>query len=195
MDILYKSSHLYHALMTLVYNKYRKERFQAVARYVPEDANVLDVCCGDGSLSTYLPPGATYRGLDYSQDFVKKAHQENRDVTRFNLREDPLPSAQIVICQVSLFQFYPDHEAILSKLFQAAEQRLIISESVFSLTQSKWKWIAAIVAWGTHANGMSNDSFRFSPQSLAELFKPYEANLHAADEVCGGRDWVYVLDK
>lgn len=181
--------------MAIVYRGNRLERFKAVARWIPENAKVLDVCCGDGSLANHLPALAQYRGLDHSPAFVKEAQQLGRDVQQFDLMYDTLPQSDIIVCQVSLFQFNPEIEAILSKLFIAARQRLIISESVLSLTQSRWKWIADLVAWGTDPNGMSNNRFRFNPESLKALFAPYNDYIKDAAEVCGGRDWVYVLDK
>ncbi len=195
MTILYESSWFYRTLMTLVYRSHRRERFEAVSRWIPEGAEVLDVCCGDGTLSKYLQSSVGYKGLDQSTAFVSAAQNQGRPVEQFDLTQDKLPRAQIVVCQVSLFQFYPNIEAVLSQLFEAAEQRLIISESVLSLTQSRWSWIASIVAWGTDPNGMSNNHFRFNPESLKELFAPYDKHLVDSQEVCGGRDWVYVLDK
>ena len=195
MTILYKSSSFYHALMAIVYGKNRHQHFQAVAEWVPDDAEVLDVCCADGKLKGYLSPSVHYKGVDHSPTFVKVGTQRGLDIRQFDLKTDPLPRCQVVVCQVSLFQFHPNVEAILAKLFDAAQQRLIISESVFSLTQSRWSWIAAIVAWGTRAEGTADSSFRFTPQTLAELFKPYEEDLRHRAEICDGRDWIYVLDK
>ncbi len=195
LPVLYKSSWFYHGALALAYRKHRQERFRAVAHWVPEEAEVLDVCCGDGSLGKYLPPSVRYRGLDYSTAFVHTAQQRGCRVEAFNLRCDPLPAAQIVICQVSLFQFHPHVEEILARLFEAAEQRLIVSESVRSLTQSPWPWIARVVAWGTHVDGMTQDWFRFTPEGLQILFDPYRPHIRHAGAVCGGRDWLFVLDK
>lgn len=195
MAILYRSGFLYHALMTLVYRSYRDERFEAVARWVPEGASVLDVCCGDGALAKHLPDLVSYRGLDQSSAFALEAQRQGRQVEQFDLRHGVVPMSNVVVCQVSLFQFYPDVEAVLAKLFDAAQQRLIISESVLSLTQSKWRWLANLVAWGTDPNGMSDNRFRFNPESLQKLFSPYQSHIRDARKVCGGRDWVYVLDK
>lgn len=195
MAILYQSSRFYHTLMALVYRTHRHERFQAVSQWIPENAALLDVCCGDGSLTEYLPPSVRYHGLDQSSAFVSAGQKLGRRVEQFDLTQNKLPCSQIVVCQVSLFQFYPDVETVLSRLFEAAEQRLIISESVFSLTQSRWSWLASLVAWGTDPNGMSNSRFRFNEESLQKLFTPYRKHIRDAREVCGGRDWVYVLDK
>ncbi len=46
-------------------------------------------------------------------------------------------------------KFYPDVDEVLGQLFGAALQRLIVSESVKSLTQSSWSGLSRIVAWST----------------------------------------------
>jgi SAM-dependent methyltransferase len=195
MAILYQSSWFYHALMAVAYGAHRWERFQAVAHWIPAGAEVLDVCCGDGSLAKHLPHSVRYRGLDQSEAFVREGQRLGRRVEQFDLRHNPLPSSEIVVCQVSLYQFHPNTSETLEKLFEAATQRLIISETVKSLTQSQWNGIASIVAWGTRAPGMATDRFRFTPEGLKALFDPYKAHIRDVSEVCSGRDWVYVIDK
>src|SRR5919197_4527325 len=101
--LLYKKSWFYHGAMALAYRTHRRERFRAVAQWVPDGAAVLDVCCGDGSLAKYLPPSVRYRGLDYNPAFVHAARQRDRPLEAFDLRHHPLPVSKIVVCQVSLF--------------------------------------------------------------------------------------------
>ena len=70
--------------------------------------------------------------------FITAGNHRGRDLRHFNLMAEPLPVSQIVICQVSLFQFYPKVEEVVGRLFAAAAERLIISESVKSFSQSKY---------------------------------------------------------
>ncbi|MGH6635675.1 MAG: class I SAM-dependent methyltransferase [Gammaproteobacteria bacterium] len=195
MALLYKNTYLYHGLINFVYGVSRKERFHAVVRWVPDDMEVLDVCCGDGTLASYLARGVNYRGLDQSPVFVREAQALGRSVELFDVRMGDLPSADVVVCQVSLFQFYPQAESMLARLLDAAKYRLVISESVFSLSQSHWSWLATIVGRGTKTKGKSTHTFRYTSSSLRQLYQPYPANLRHAAEVCNGREWVYVLDK
>jgi SAM-dependent methyltransferase len=195
MAILYRHSWLFHSAMTFAYLTHRRERFQALACWVPEGAHVLDVCCGDGSFTEYLPSSVRYKGLDYSPAFVRAARRRGRQVELFDLRHGSLPASQIIVCQISLYQFYPEQAAVLARLFEAAEQRLIVSESVKSLAKSRWPWIASVGDWGLRVEGMIDSRFRFSPEDLEKLFHPYSAHIHQAGPICGGRDWLYVLDK
>lgn len=195
MAILYKHSWLFHSAMAFAYRTHRLERFRALARWVPEGAEVLDVCCGDGSLVEYLPSSVRYKGLDHSPAFVRAACRHGREVESFDLRRGSLPPAQIVICQISLYQFYPEEAVVLSRLLEAARQRLIVSESVKSLAKSRWPWIASLGAWGLRVDGMAESGFRFTPEGLKELFRPYSTHIRQAGPICGGRDWLFVLDK
>ncbi|MGH8602514.1 MAG: class I SAM-dependent methyltransferase, partial [Gammaproteobacteria bacterium] len=115
MALLYKNTYLYHGLIIFVYGVSRKERFHAVVRWVPDNMEVLDICCGDGTLGSYLARCVEYRGLDQSLVFVREAQALGRAVELFDVRTGDLPSADVVVCQVSLFQFYPQAEAMLAR--------------------------------------------------------------------------------
>jgi SAM-dependent methyltransferase len=194
MSILYQSNRLFHFMMAAAYRDHRFERFDAVARWIPHAADVLDVCCGDGTLAAYLS-GSRYRGLDQSPAFVKAARKKGLDVDLFDLRRDSLTPSQIVVCQISLYQFHPEEELILARLFEAARDKLIVSESVRSLAQSRFPLTRWVGAWGMRTRGMTHIDFRFTPERLHRLFEPYRRFLEFAGPICAGRDWVYVLDK
>ncbi|CAL1240143.1 class I SAM-dependent methyltransferase [Candidatus Methylocalor cossyra] len=195
MSFLYRSSWLYHTVLAGAYGRHKLDRFRAVAQWIPEGSKVLDVCCGDGRLAEYLPPSVDYRGLDRSRALVRAARRLGRRVDAFDLRTDALPRAEIVVCQISLYQFYPHVESVLARLFEAAEQRLIITESVRCLAQSRWPWLAALGAWGMRVEGMGDSRFRFTPHSLQELFRPYRERLRHWGAISAGRDWLFVLEK
>jgi SAM-dependent methyltransferase len=195
MPLFYANSRFYHALMAMTYWRHHGERFRAVAEWVPEGAEVLDVCCGDGSLAEHLPPGARYRGLDRSSAFLSAAQKRGRPVERFDVCTQSLPKSQIVICQVSLYQFHPLIEPMLARLFEAATERLIISESVWSLTRSKLPLVAPLIAWAMRANDLSDGYFRFNPADLDRLFAAYRPALRHQGPICGGMDRLFVLDK
>lgn len=195
MPVFYANSHVYHMLMAMTYRRHRAERFRAVAEWVPDGAEVLDVCCGDGSLAKHLPPNVSYRGLDRSSAFLRTAQKRGRSVERFDVCSESLPKSQIVICQVSLYQFYPLVDQMLARLFEAATHRLIISESVWSLTRSKLPLVAPIIAWAMRANDLSDGYFRFTPEELDRLFVAYQPALRYRGSICGGMDRLFVLDK
>jgi len=106
-----------------------------------------------------------------------------------------LPKSEVVICQVSLYQFYPLVDQMLARLFEAATQRLIVSESVWSLTRSKLPLVAPLIAWAMRANDLSDGYFRFTPEELDRLFAAYRPFLRYQGSICGGLDRLFVLDK
>jgi SAM-dependent methyltransferase len=195
MPLFYANSRFYHTLMGVTYWRHRGERFRAVAEWVPDGAEVLDVCCGDGALAEHLPPNARYRGLDRSGAFLRAARKRGRPVERFDVCSQSLPKAEVVICQVSLYQFYPQVDEMLARLFEAATQRLIVSESVWSLTRSKLPLVAPVIAWAMRANDWSDGYFRFKPEELDRLFAAYQPSLRHQGPICGGMDRLFVLDK
>lgn len=195
MAVFYANSRVYHLLMAITYRHHRAERFRAVAEWVPEGAQVLDVCCGDGSLAEHLPPNVSYRGLDNSRAFLRTARRRGRPVERFDVCSESLPLSQVVICQVSLYQFYPLVDQMLARLFEAATQRLIVSESVWSLTRSNLPLVAPLIAWAMRANDLSDGYFRFTPEELDRLFAAYGQFRRYQGSICGGLDRLFVLDK
>jgi hypothetical protein len=194
MSVLYQNSCLYHTVLAVAYGSRGQERFRAVAAWVPEGTTVLDVCSGDGTLAEHLPPSVRYHGLDRSPAFVRAGRHRGRRIDHFDLRTDQLPRAEIVICQISLYQFHPHTEATVKRLFDAAERRLIITESVRSLAQSRWTPLAALGDWALRVEGMSDSRFRRTPKSLHDLFRPYGPRLQHQGAIAGGRDWLYVLE-
>jgi hypothetical protein len=194
MSVLYRNSWLYHTVLAAAYGRRRQDRFRAVAAWVPEGATVLDVCSGDGTLAQHLPLSVRYHGLDRSPAFVAAGRRRGRRIDRFDLRTDQLPRAEIVICQISLYQFHPDTEATVKRLFDAAERRLIITESVRSLAQSRWPPLAALGDWALRVEGMSESRFRHTPNSLHEVFRPYAPRLRHQGAIAGGRDWLFVVE-
>ncbi|MFZ4700243.1 MAG: methionine biosynthesis protein MetW [Candidatus Methylumidiphilus sp.] len=195
MSLFYKNSHVYHLFMAMTYRHHWAERFRAVAEWVPDGAEVLDVCCGDGSLVNHLPPTVSYRGLDRSSVFIRNAQKRGRTVEWFDVCSERLPKAEIVICQVSLYQFYPLLEQTLERRFDAATQRLIVSESVWSLTRSKIPLVPPLIAWAMRTNDLSDGYFRFTPEELDRLFAAYQPYLQYQGSICGGLDRLFVLDK
>lgn len=195
MVILYRFPLLYHGLMSTLYGADARARYEAVAGWVLKGTEVLDVCCGDGTLSVYLDRSIRYRGLDQSAAMVRRAQRLGRNVQRADLRTGPIPDTQIIVCQSSLYQFHPDEDAFLVRLLAATRQRLILSEPVQNLSQSRWPALRRLAAWATRAPGMDNSGFRFTPERLKILLAPYQELAHHVGAICNGREWLVVLDK
>ena len=112
--------------MAVLYGRYYRARSRSVAELVPRGASVLELCCGPGTL--YLghlrAKGVRYRGLDLNPAFVaalrrRGADAEVRDVGA----AEPLPPADVVLIQASLYHFLPDARAVVDRMRAAARDR------------------------------------------------------------------------
>jgi SAM-dependent methyltransferase len=64
-----------------------KSEYHMAVRLIPAGSSVLEVGCGSGAFSTFLPPGCRYRGLEYNDEAIRKARQRGLDVDRSSIEE------------------------------------------------------------------------------------------------------------
>ncbi|MEO8219042.1 MAG: methyltransferase domain-containing protein, partial [Acidobacteriota bacterium] len=108
-SIIYRSRHLYAAVMRLLYGRHYGTRVKSIAQLIPEGSSVLDLCCGPGQLFDALAgKGIRYTGVDINPMFVegliaRGAHAEVRDLRR----SEPFPEAEFVVMHASLYHFLP----------------------------------------------------------------------------------------
>lgn len=173
--LIYSSRLLYRLLMRGLYRHGGyAARYELVGRLVPAGARVVEVCCGDCYLyERHLrAKGARYVGLDISESFVRAAQRRGIDVRMFDLWQEELPRAQVVIMQASLYQFIQRAREILTRLLDAADERLIVAEPVRTLSASHNRLLSGVSRWLTQpANapaGYTGD--RFNEAELRSLF-------------------------
>jgi SAM-dependent methyltransferase len=163
--------------MRALYGKHFRARYLAIADEIPEGSRVVDVCAGDCYL--YLrflrQKSVEYLGLDLSPRLVEWARRRGVNARVFNLWEDDVPTAEIVVMQASLYQFAPHAEAVLRKLLAAAQKTVIVSDPVRNLSSSDNPLIAGVSRWLTvpTAGGSSCSGQRFDAESLSELFRSF----------------------
>ena len=192
--LIYRHGGLYHRAMARLYRGAYRERFEAIAREVPEGAQVLDVCCGDAHLfDAYLRHKTTsYTGLDIAPALVARARSRGMDVRVCDIELMDLPAqADTVILQGSLYQFMPGHDAVLRKLLAAARDRVILTEAV-----SNWSGghsaLKNRLARALTNPGTGPKTERFTPESLDAFMKT--CKVLKKESICGGREMLYVLD-
>jgi hypothetical protein len=188
---IYKSPTLYHLLMLILYNKYYKDRFKIIADEIPEFSTVIDVCAGDAYiyLNFLKKKSINYFALDNSPYFYKWAKKRGVNYYQSNVLIDEVPKGDIVIMMASLYQFIPDEQKVLSKIINAAKQKVIISEPVSNLSSSSFNIIAKI------ANQLSfpfeaQNSYtgeRFDKQRLNALFTSFPS-FQRSIKIPGGRE-------
>src|SRR5438132_2923277 len=115
-SFIYSHASIYEAVMRALYGRGYNERFRPVAELIAEGSSVLDVCCGPGTLfHRYLKTkGVHYTGLDINRHFIERLSAGGATGLIWNLHEArPLPPADYVIMQGSLYHFLPEASSVI----------------------------------------------------------------------------------
>lgn len=196
-SVIYRSPRGYELLMRLLYGRHYEDRMRAVAAEVPAGATVLELCCGPGTLyNRYLRDRVgSYVGLDVNERFVRELREQGVDARLLDLaaHDQPLPRARVALIQASLYHFLPDAAALIERMLEAAEDRVIVSEPIRNLASSGLPLVGAL---GRRAAdpGVGGHEQRFSEETLAALMQGLRAPVLREFAVPGGREKVYVLD-
>ena len=193
VSLIYRSAPVYEFVMRALYGQHHGGRLRAVGEQVPPGANVLELCCGPGSLyfRHLRSRVGSYIGLDSNPAFVKRLQARGVDARLTNLMDaQPLPGADVAIMQASLYHFLPDANGILRRMLDAAERCVIISEPIRNLSSSTLPVVGTIARRAADP-GVGTHSVRFTETALDQLMAAYD--VRATIHVAGGRDKVYVL--
>ncbi len=195
-SLIYRSARGYELLMRALYGRHYAARMSAVAGEVPNGASVLELCCGPGTLYLrHLRERASgYIGLDVNERFVAGLRRRGVDARRVDLAADeqPLPSADVVIIQASLYHFLPHSERIVERMLAAARERVIVAEPIRNLASSGVPIVRLLGRRATDP-GVGGHADRFTEDTLDELMRRYRERIVKAFPIPGGREKVYVL--
>jgi SAM-dependent methyltransferase len=195
-SLVYRSVALYELVMLALYGRHYAGRFRAIAELIPDGSSVLDVCCGPGNLySRHLKrKSISYLGIDLNPRFVAHVRRQGGSAEIRDLCDDqPLPPADYVIMQASLYHFLPDPRPLVDRMIRAARQQVIIAEPIRNLSQSSIPWLAALARRQTDA-GSGAQPNRFDQQSLDAFFAKYQGRISRTFLLPGGREKLYVLN-
>jgi len=196
-SLIYRNARGYELTMQVLYGRHYQARMRAVAAEVPEGSSVLELCCGPGTLYTRYLRGrvAHYIGVDVNGRFIETLRRAGADARKIDLRAEkrPLPEADVVIMQASLYHFLPDAEAIVERMIAAARDRVIVSEPIRNLASSKLRVIGAVGRRATNP-GAGGHAQRFTETTFDLLMQRYRSRVLKAFLIPGGREKVYVLD-
>ena len=182
--------------MLILYGRHYFTRYRVLADLIPPHAKVLDLCCGPGILyQRYLRnKGITYKGLDINERFIKRVNKLGGQGLVWDLRENqPLPRADYVIMQASLYHFLPDPTAIMERMLNAAARGVIIAEPIRNLSGGKTAFLGSLAKRLTDP-GTGEQHMRFTEQTLDRFFARYSSHTVTTFLVPGGREKVYFLD-
>ncbi|MFZ2526940.1 MAG: class I SAM-dependent methyltransferase [Rhodococcus sp. (in: high G+C Gram-positive bacteria)] len=194
-SLVYRNPAIYGAVMRVLYGRHYAARFDAVAAEIPAGSEVLDVCCGPATLYTrYLRArDVRYLGLDVNERFVADVVDAGGCGQVWDLHsETPLPAADVVVMQASLYHFLPDAGPVVDRMLAAARRTVIIAEPIRNLTTSNNRVLAALGKRYTDA-GDGAQTRRFTESSLDALFDTYRDRVVAERPIAGGREKMFVL--
>ena len=167
-SIIYRNPLIYKIVMKLLHGKGYVKRYALIAKEV-EDANVLDLCCGDCELAEYVKK---YKGADFNPVFVKNAKKRGLNVIKLDVLNDEIPLSECIVMQASLYQFYPKHKKIIKKMLEKSK-KVIISEGIVHLAHSNVKPVANIAKLLTKTS--EEHKYRFTKEKLISLYEEFGA--------------------
>jgi len=194
-SFIYKSSFVYELAMLLLYGRHYPSRYRAIAELIPDGSSVLDLCCGPALLyHRYLrPKNVKYTGLDINANFIARLIRRGGSGQVWDLRnQEPLPPADYVIMQASLYHFLPEASPIVNQMLKAARKQVIIAEPIRNLTTSNSGLLSLLGRLFTNP-GSGEQSLRFTETSLADFFSAYRSRVVQSFPIAGDRERVYVL--
>ena len=190
---VYWHPYLYYGAMRLLYGRHYRARYAELARRIDMGASVVDLCCGDCRLYTQelARRGGSYLGLDFNAGFVRHARARGVPAELWDFRRDPIPAADVIVLQGSLYQFMPDHVEVIDRMLKAARQAVIITEPIMNLSTSPNPFVAWMARRAADP-GSHPTPARFTETELRDLFKRFP--VRECVVVAGGRELLGVFD-
>lgn len=193
-SLIYRNAQVYEALMRALYGRHYGARMGLVAERVPRGSSVVELCCGPGTLYLRHLRGcvSSYIGLDVNPRFVARLRSRGVDARQVDLHAaaEPLPAADVVLIQASLYHFLPEAQALVDRMLTAARERVIVAEPIRNLSSSSNPLLARLGRGGTDP-GVGAHTDRFTEQTLDELMSAYPVQESLV--IPGGREKIYVV--
>ncbi|GAC1577857.1 MAG: hypothetical protein NVS3B18_11620 [Candidatus Dormibacteria bacterium] len=196
-SLIYRSATGYELVMRALYGRNYPARLRAVADQVPSGSSVLELCPGPGALYRRHLRGrvSAYTGVEVNPGFADHLRRLGATVVQRDLSvPGPLPEADVVIIQASLYHFLPAADMLIERMLTAARRRVIVAEPIRNLSSSRLGWLAALGRRGTDPGAGAGHEQRFDEAALDRLMAAYREVTAAAFTIPGGREKVFVLE-
>jgi hypothetical protein len=170
---MYQSTHLYGLVMKMIYGPGYATRYHDVAAHIPNDVHVVEIAPGDAQLYQNHLKGrvASYLGLEISPAFLDQAARRGIPFQRCDIRQDPVPEADVVVMQAALYQFIPQHQKILRKMIDSARLKVIVAEPIRHDVADKHRAVAKLAGWLTTPPAPTGyHGRRFDHREMEEIF-------------------------
>jgi SAM-dependent methyltransferase len=197
-SLIYSNTFTYEMVMLMLYRRGYRERYRMIAELIPRDSSVLDLCCGPATLfhRHLRQKNVQYTGIDINPLFIQRLRAHGATGMLCNLYVDgPLPRAEYVLMQASLYHFLPNASAVVARMCAAAEKGVLIAEPIRNVADSKFFPLAFLARKFTNP-GTHDQPSRFNEARLDSLFEPYRMRgqvLHCA-LIARKREKLYFLN-
>jgi SAM-dependent methyltransferase len=194
-SLIYRNRITYELLLRALYGRHYAPRFRAIAELIPDGAAVVDLCCGPATLYTRFlrEKSVDYLGLDINDGFIARLNEAGGRGEVRNLHAGtPLPEADFVIMQGSLYHFLPEPKPVIDRMLAAAHSHVIVAEPVRNMATSHNRVLAVLGRRLTNV-GDGAQANRFTEGMLEELFRDYATRVVQHSLIAGGREKLYVL--
>ena len=138
--IIYRHPFLYNMMGRLYFRKRWDFRYQEVVKYINPGESVLELCVGDGVLSTYLNSNK-YIGFEFNRTFVNYGIRKKRNLVLADILSHPFPESDVIIMISSFYHFIHNARVIWDKMKNSCRKRIVICENVACLSTSSNKWL------------------------------------------------------
>jgi Methionine biosynthesis protein MetW len=194
-SFIYRNRATYELLLRALYGRHYVARFRAIADLIPDGASVVDLCCGPATLyvSFLREKSVDYLGLDINDRFIARLNEAGGRGEVRNLHADrPLPHADFVIMQASLYHFLPQARPVIDRMLAAARSQVIVAEPIRNMATSRNPILAML---GRRLTNVGEGAVlnRFTETLLDELFGNYAPHVVQHSLIAGGREKLYVL--
>ena len=196
-SLIYRSNSLYELAMLALYGRHYRARYRAIADLIPAGSNVLDLCCGPALLyhRCLRQKSVQYTGLDVNARFIEQLIHRGARGQVWDLRsEKPLPEADYVVMQASLYHFLPEPSPVVDRMLSAARKQVIIAEPIRNLSSSDSRLLSLAGKLFTNP-GVGDHSQRFNEATLDHFFSRYRSLVQQSFLVAGGREKLFILSR
>jgi hypothetical protein len=186
----------YNKAMRLAYGSKFETRYKHLEKYIPENCELLELCMGDAFFyQHYLQKkNINYKCADINPVFVKAAKRKGLDAQLLDVYSDPIPKADYILMQASLYHFIPDEKQIINKLLDACSKSLIISENVENLSNESSKLKSHLGTYLSKAK-TGQSKIKFTRETLAKSFSAHKKHIEIWEELPENKEVIIVLRK
>jgi hypothetical protein len=160
---------VYRLAMWVLCGRDLAERRRAIVRELEPGWTFLDLCCGDCAISPAVrAKSCTYLGLEVNPVFIRWGQRRGFDVRHWDARSMPVPRADVVCMQASLYQFIPRDRSLVHEIVASANRLAVVAEPTRNWATGGSRLLRALASRLTRAAGDVFDK-RHSDASLADL--------------------------